>query len=153
MHTPSMKRSQAILRMPMDMVEVLMIDHTGARFDALLFIPPTEDVALLLTQGKQFVPVCIKGREHLVARSAIACFGVPADRAPSLSEDLPSVEQQVTITMRSGTTLEGKLAWIPLDNERRLADHLESDSPMVVLYGADMVYLVGKAQIAKVSER
>lgn len=153
MQMPSMKRSQAILRMPMDLVEVLMIQHDGERVDALLFIPPTENVALLLTEGKQFVTVCIKGKEHLVARTAIACFGVPPDRAPVLSDDLPSVEQQVTVKLRSGATLDGRLMWIPPQGERRISDHLESESPLVVLYGADMVYLIAKSQIAMVSER
>ena len=137
----------------MDLVEVLVIMHDGERSDALLFIPPTEDVAHLLVEGKQFVPVCIKGREHLVARTAIACFGVPADRAPVLTEDLPSVEQQVTVTLRSGVALEGTLKWIPPQNERRISDHLDNESPLLVLYGADQVYLVAKCQIAMVSER
>lgn len=148
-----MKRSQAILRMPMDLVEVLMIQHDGERVDALLFIPPTEDVAKFLSEGKQFVPVCIKGKEHLVARSTIACFGVPPDLAPRVTEDLPSVELMVTIKLRCGTAFEGKLMWIPFDNERRIADHLDGESPLVVLYGADMVYLIAKSQIAMVSER
>jgi hypothetical protein len=153
MQMPSMKRSQAILRMPLDLVEVLVIMHDGERSDALLFIPPTETVAHLFAEGKQFVPVCLKGREHLVARTAIACFGVPSDRAPVLTEDLPSVEQQVTIKLRSGTTLDGKLMWTSFQHERRMSDLLDNESPLVVLYGTDMVYLVAKAQIAMVSER
>ena len=137
----------------MDLVEVVVIMHDGERSDALLFIAPTEDVASFLTAGKPFVPICIKGLEHLVARTAVACFGVPADRAPVLTEDLPSVEQQVTVKLRSGVALEGTLKWIPEQSERRMSELLDNESPLIILYGADQVYLIAKVQIAMVSER
>jgi hypothetical protein len=70
-----------------------------------------------------------------------------------LTEDLPSVEQEVTIKLRSGVALEGKLKWIPEQNERRMSELLDNASVLVVLYAADRVYLIAKGQIAMVSER
>jgi len=151
MSMESMNRSQAILRMPVDMIDAVMILHDGVRVETLLFIPPSEDVELLLTRSKLFVPVCIRGQEQLIARTAIATFGVQPEHAPQLTEDLPITERLVTIKLRSGVLLEGKLRWIAEPGIQRTTDYLDSDSPVIALHASDAVYIIAKAHIEMVS--
>ena len=147
-----MTRSQAILRMPVDLVDATMILHDGESYDALLFIPPSEDVALLLIEGKQFVPVCLRGKEHMVARAQIACLGLAPDRAPKLSEDLPTVNQKVQIKLVSGVKLDGVLHWTAPPGQQRSSDYLDSESPVIHLYQPERVYVIAKAHVAMVTE-
>lgn len=147
----SMKRSQAILRMPVDMVDVCMILHDGDRSDVLLFVPPTEDVARMLCEGAEFLPVMREAAMCMVARSAIACMKVPAKAAPRL-DDFPSEQETVKVTLRSGTVIEGIMKWIPPFGRQRTADHLNSDAPLIVVHDGDVAYLIVKSHIAMVRE-
>jgi hypothetical protein len=153
MESASMRRSQAILRMPVDMVDAVMILEDGDRSDVLLYIPPSEDVARFLCgDGKPFVPVMREACTCLVARSAIAAIGVSKRRAPQPIEDLPTETQKVSIKLRGGATLEGTLTWVAPFGHQRTADHLNAESPLLVLEAGDLVYFVPKTGIVMVVE-
>lgn len=148
----NLKRSQAILRMPVDMVDACMILHDGDRSDVLLFVPPTEDLSRMLCEGAEFLPVMREASMCLIARTAIAGLRVDLRRAPKLPEDFPSERQQVKVTLRSGAVIDGTMTWIPPASHQRTADHLNSDVPIIVVTTADHAYLIVKAHIAMVRE-
>jgi hypothetical protein len=147
-----MKRSQAILRMPVDMVDACMILHDGDTSDVLLFVPPTEDIARMLCEGNAFLPVMREASMCLVARAAIACMKVATKLAPKLEEDFPSEQEKVKVTLRNGTVIEGIMKWIPPVARQRTADHLNSDTPIIVVHAGDEAYLIVKSHIAMVRE-
>jgi hypothetical protein len=147
-----LKRSQAILRMPVDMVDACMILHDGDRSDVLLFVPPTEDISRMLCEGAEFLPVMREASMCLVARSAIACMRVELGLAPKLEEDFPSEQQKVKVTLRSGAVIDGTMTWIPPAGHQRTADHLNSDTPIIVVTTAEHAYLIVKSHIAMVRE-
>jgi hypothetical protein len=152
MQSASMKRSQAILRMPVDMVDAVMILQSGERSDVLLFIPPSEDVARFVSEGGAFLPVVRDANTHLVARAALAALGVPARLGPKLDDDLPTERQQVRVVLRGGISLEGELAWVAPPGQQRLADHLNTEAPGFALYAGDTTYFVMKTGVVMVTE-
>ena len=148
----NIKRSQAILRMPVDMVDAVMILHDGDRSDVLLFVPPTEDVARVMSSGSPFLPVMREASMCLVAREAIAALSVAVAHAPRLEEDFPAEEQIVKVTLKSGTVIDGTMKWVPLATGRRSTDHLNSDCTQIVLYTGDRAWIVSKSHVAMVRE-
>lgn len=148
----NLKRSQAILRMPVDMVDACMILHDGDRSDVLLFVPPTEDLCRMLSEGPEFLPVMREAAMCLVARSAIACLRVELALAPKHPEDFPSEQQKVKVTLRSGTVIDGTMTWIPPAGHQRTADHLNSEVPILVVTTEEHACLIAKAHIAMVRE-
>jgi hypothetical protein len=148
----TMKRSQAILRMPVDMVDACMYLHDGDTSDVLVFVPKAEDISRMLCEGSAFLPVMRDAAMCLVARSAIACMKVAARHAPKLEEDFPSEQEKVKVTLRSGMVIDGLMKWIPPFERQRTADHLNSDTPIIVVHTGDEAYLIVKAHIAMVRE-
>jgi hypothetical protein len=148
----NIKRSQAILRMPVDMVDAVMILHDGDRSDVLLFVPPTEDVARVMSSGAPFLPVMRDASMCLVARDAIACLGVATALAPKLEEDFPAEEQKIKVTLKSGTILDGIMKWVPIATGRRTADHLNSDGAQIVVYAGERAWIIAKSHIAMLRE-
>ena len=148
----SVTRSQPILRMPVETVDAVMLLHDGERSNVSLFIPPSEDIGRLLTEGNAFVAMLRDGAVALVARTAIASLAVAFELAPQLEEDLPSEHQRVTMKLRSGVVLEGGMRWIAPPGQQRTVDHLNADCPYVVLRVGEMGYLVIKSHIATVTE-
>lgn len=155
MSSVKVQRSQAILRMPVDMVEVELILHDGDRAPALLLVHPAEDLGRYLCEGPAFVAVIRGATETLVARDAVACFGIPAARVrtPAHDDGLPHESQRVVMRLRSGIPLEGELRWVAPPGQRRTSDHLNADARHVEVYAGDTVYLVRKDHIAQVTER
>ena len=149
----NIKRSQAILRMPVDMVDAVMYLHDGDRSEVVLFVPPSEDISQLLGEGSTFLPVMREASMCFVARTAIACLGVESQRAPRLPEDFPAEEQQVKVTLRSGRVLDGTMRWIGAQSGARTADHLNSaDTSFIVIHGTQHSYIIVKSHIAMVRE-
>ncbi|MBA2538267.1 MAG: hypothetical protein H0V17_01420 [Deltaproteobacteria bacterium] len=146
------KRSQAILRMPVDMVDAYMTLHDGDRSDVLLFVPPTEDLSRMLQEGDAFLAVMRDAAMCFVARTAIACLRVAIERAPKLEEDFPAEEQRVKVTLRNGGVIEGVMKWIPFAARGRTGDHLNSDSPLLVITSGEHAHLIVKSHIAMVRE-
>ncbi len=147
-----MKRSQAILRMPVDMVDACMYLHDGDTSDVLVFVPKAEDVSHMLCEGSQFLPVMREAAMCLVARSAIACMKVSTKHAPKLEEGLPSEQETVKVTLKSGMVIDGLMKWIPPYGHQRTADHLNSQLPIIVVHAGDDAYLIVKSHIAMVRE-
>jgi len=154
MASDNVRRSQAILRMPIDSVCAQMILHDGERSEVLLFIAPSEDIARLLTEGAPFMPVVRNGRVCIVARSSVASLGVPARVAPPPSEDdLPMQLQRVSVKLRSGHAVDGEMRWImPLDRQKTI-EHLNNDSPCFEVHADDTVWHVVKSHVATVTEK
>lgn len=147
------KRSQAILRLPVDIVDVVMILHDGERAEVQLHIPPGEQLATLLADGNRFLPVIRPGGTCLVARDAIAALAAPVARAPRLDPDLPMQRQRAVIRLRSGVRIEGELRWVAPPGRQRTTDHLNGDAPYVVVYGDDTAHLIVKAHVTEVIEQ
>ncbi len=149
-----MRRSQVILRMPVDNISVTLILHDGARSDAMLFVPPTEDIARLIgPQGERFLPMFIGSDLRLVARDTIACIGVPTVPRIPHEGDLPVEVQRAAVTLRSGTVLEGELRWTGALGQTRTADYLNADGETIEVLAGDTTFHVVKAHVAMVTER
>ena len=150
-----MRRSQAILRMPVDQIDVTLILHDGSRFDAMLFVPPTDAIEqmMLVSRGARFLPAVLGGKVQLVARDTIAALGVQAVIAMHQDGDLPVEVQSAIVHLKSGTTLEGELRWTAAIGQARTADYLNGDADTIELNAAGMTFHISKAQIARVEER
>jgi hypothetical protein len=146
------RRSQALLRLPVDQVSATMILHDGSRSDVELFLTGGETIEQVLGDGAAFLPVIRKGNVALVARTAIACLSVVETRITSESE-LPAVTQRAHVHLNSGVVLEGELEWTAVAGRQRTADHLNDPSPLVALYDAGVTHHVVKAHVAIVEEK
>lgn len=143
------KRSQVILRMPVDQLAAIAVLHDGERADVLMFIPPGEDLGRMLAGNELFLPVTRKGKAVLLARAAIAAIGV----APrEMSDDLPLDRQAAAVKLRSGTVLSGELRWPAHANPDRTADYLNGPAPFIEIHSANATYYVVKTHIASVEE-
>jgi hypothetical protein len=154
MGSDNVRRSQAILRMPIDSVCAQMILHDGDRSEVLLFIAPSEDIGRLLGEGAPFMPVVRNGRVCMVARTAIAGLGIPARVAPAPSDDdLPMQIQKVSVKLRNGAAVDGELRWVmPLDRQKTI-EYLNGESPCFEVYSEDTVWHVVKSHVATVVDR
>lgn len=146
------RRSQVILRMPVDNVVATMIGHDGTTADVMLFIPPTEDIGHVLGQGAAFLAMVKAGKMCIVARDTIACFGVPEVPAIPREDDVPVEKQAVIVTLRSGATVEGEVALTAFGTQRT-TDLLNEPDPILRVHGAATAYYVAKAHVAQVEER
>lgn len=145
-------RSQAMLRVPVNIVDAILYLHDGQPSEVMLFVPPSDDLAQFISEGNPFLPVVRAGEELFVARAAIACVGLPPQWAPRFDEDLPVEQQQARVTLRSGAVIEGVMRWVALDGRRRTSDGLNTDAPYLVVHADPTTYLVMKTHIASVSE-
>ncbi|MBA3457350.1 MAG: hypothetical protein H0T42_29990 [Deltaproteobacteria bacterium] len=71
-----MRRSQTIIRMPVDHVTASLVLHDGERSDVVIFVSPDEDIAKILDSREPFLPLIRAGKVALVARAAIAALGL-----------------------------------------------------------------------------
>jgi hypothetical protein len=150
----SMRRSQVLLRLPVDNVEVTLILHDGERGDAVLFMPPTDSIAMLLAPGApRFLPMIRGGKVTLVARDAIAALGEQAIVALPQDGDLPVEVQAAVVQLRSGTQLAGELRWSAPAGQARTADHLNGADDTFELFSGGLRFHVVKAHVALVEER
>jgi hypothetical protein len=150
----SMRRSQVILRMPVDHVDATLILHDGDRSDAVLFVPPTEDIAHLLgPSGPRFLPMIRGAKLHLVAREAIASLGIQTIMALPQDGDLPIEVQPAMVQLTSGTQLVGELRYHATFGEARTADFLNASADSFELHVQGVVFHVVKSHVALVEER
>ena len=148
-----MRRSQAILRMPVDQVDVTLILHDGSRLEAMLFVPPTDAVGQMITsRGARFLPAMVGGKVQLVARDAIAALGVQPVIALHQDGDLPVEVQAAVVHLKSGTALEGELRWTAAIGQARTADYLNGDGETIELHAPNLTLHIAKAFIARVEE-
>ena len=148
---PNVRRSQAILRIPVNYVDATLILHDGERSDVIFFVPPGETLTRHVVEGDGFVPVMRAAKVVIIARSAIACVGTPAAPAHD-ADEMPSEKQRVAIKLKSGTMLEGELRWPVVEGKQRTADFLNTSPTYVVLSAGAIDYLVFKAHVATVQE-
>jgi len=148
-----MRRSQVLLRMPVDHVVAQMISHDGEKSDVLLFIPPTEDIGRVLSQGAAFLPVVKAGAMCVLARDTIACIAIPELPVIPREDDLPVQTQAAIVTLRSGATVEGELRFTAPEGQQRTADFLNDSDPIFVVHGTATAFHVVKAHVAKVEEK
>lgn len=146
------RRSQVILRMPVDNVVATMIGHDGTKADVMLFLPPTEDIGHVLSQGAAFLPMVKAGKLSIVARDTIACFGTPSVPAIPRDDDVPVEKQAVIVTLKSGATLEGEV-WLTAFGTQRTTDLLNEPEPVLRVHGTGTTYFVVKAHVAHVEEK
>lgn len=146
------RRSQVIFRMPVDNVVATMIGHDGTKADVMLFIPPTEDIGHVLGHGAAFLPMVKSGKMCIVARATIACFGVPEVPVIPREDDVPVEKQAVTITMRSGATVEGEV-YLTAFGTQRTTDFLNEAEPVFRVHGTGTTFFVVKAHVAQVEEK
>lgn len=143
-------RSQAILRMPVDMVSATVLLHDGERSDVMLFVPTGEGIVRMLRETAPFVPVVRKGRTCLVGRGALVAIAIPK---AAIDEDaaLPVEEQKVLVKLRSGIELVGSLSWCPA-GQHRTKDYLNDDEIFFELHVGELTYFIVKAQVTTVQE-
>ena len=140
-----------MLRLPVDVIDAVMILHDGERTVVRVFVPPGEDISQRLADARPFLPVVQASKTCLVARAAIACFGVPTHQASAL-DGLASEHQAVRVKLRSGVMLEGVMRWSAAPDHQRTVDHLNAETPYLVVHGHDLVYIVVKAHLVMVTE-
>jgi hypothetical protein len=146
------RRSQVILRMPVDNVVATMIGHDGQRADVMLFIPPTEDIGHVLGHGAAFLPMVKGGKLCIVARDTIACFGVPEMPVIPREDDLPVEKQAVTVVLRSGAKIEGEMR-LTAYGVQRTTDFMNESETMFRVYGNGTTFYVAKTHVAQVEEK
>lgn len=147
-----MRRSQVILRMPVDHVVATLMMHDGTKSDVVLFVPPSEDIGHLLTSGPTFLPTIKDGRITLVARDAIASIGTPELAVLPREDDLPFERQTAVVTLRSGAKLEGEVRFTAPAGHQRTADFLNESEAVFCVHAAGTTYVVVKAHVAQVEE-
>jgi hypothetical protein len=150
----NMRRSQAILRLPVDSVLASLTLHDGERSDVLLFIAAGEDVSRLLGPGDPFVPMIRNARFCLVARAAIAAIAIVT--GPVVDDDgaLPVEHQRARVRLRSGVAIEGELQWTAPEGERRTADYLNDGEALFQIHAVQpaTIHYIAKAHVATVEE-
>ena len=141
-------RSQPILRVPRDQTPVSVTLHDGERASALLFVPPGDSIAKLLSDSTTFVPVSYSSGTRLVARTAIACITVHVIHARLDDGDLPRERQRAIVRLRAGTLIQGELRWIAPPGRRRTLDCINDDATHLMIHDGDYVSYIAKAHIA-----
>ena len=152
-NVPNMRRSQQMMRLPVDDVTAQLILHDGDRSEIVLFVSPSEDIVRVLTAREPFLPVVRAGKVVLVARAAIAALGLPCVTTIYGRDDLPFENQAVMVRLRSGHTIEGDLRWTAVAGSKRTADCLNADESYVEVHAGGTTYYVMKSHIAFVEER
>lgn len=145
-------RSQAILKLPVDYVDATLILHDGERSEVIFLLPPSEDIARVITEGDAFIPVMRDAKICIIARDAMAAVGVPLRTPTPLEAEMPAELQRAAVKLKSGMLLDGELRWTVVTGKQRTADHLNSDARYLELRSEDKSYLIVKAHVAWVQE-
>jgi hypothetical protein len=153
MASVNQRRSQVILRMPVDHLNASLILHDGEHIDVVLFLSPSDDIARVLASNEPFLPMVRNGRVVIVARSAIASLAIPTVPPIAQEGDLPIEKQPALVKLRSGATIEGELQWTGPAGRQRTADHLNADEMFFKVHTEDKTHYVVKSHVAMVEER
>ncbi len=149
-----MRRSQVILRMPVDYRDVTLILEDGERTAVILFVPAGESIERHLSGTEPFLPVMRAARIVLVARASIACASVDVEAPAQPAEaEMPYEHQRAAVKLRGGTTLQGELRWPAVEGRQRTADHLNGAELHVQLFEGDTVHHIAKAHVITVEEQ
>jgi hypothetical protein len=153
MPEPVMRRSQALLRIPVDQVSATMTMHDGVKSEVVLFVPGGVSVSELLTQGDRFLPMIRERQVSLVARGSIAVLSVQDVTPLPTDGELPAVTQAVAVHLRGGGMVRGELRWVAPTGMQRTADHLNDAAPYIAVHGDGVTHLIVKEHIAIVEEK
>ena len=95
--------------------------------------------------------ICFLRRDSVstVAMASEDEFGEGLASSDLLAGDLQE-EQQITIVLEDGTSLEGWVRYELPESNRRLQDFLNAEAPFLTLYQAGQVLLVNKRRVARV---
>jgi hypothetical protein len=148
-----LRRSQALLRIPVDQVSATMTMHDGGKSEVVLFVPGGVSVSDLLTSGDAFIPVIRDRSVALVARAAIAALAVAEVIPLPVDGELPDERQIVVVHLRAGEPIKGELRWLAPVGRQRTADHLNDPTPYIAVRANGVVHLVVKSHIALVEEK
>jgi len=150
------RRSQAILRIPVDQVSATMTMYDGSKSEVVLFVPCGASVSELLTQGDAFLPVIRERSVSLVARAAIAALAIfevtPLQPEPAENDPL-AARQNAIVHLKGGATIRGELRWVAPIGRQRTADYLNDSSLYIAVHSEGVIHLVVKAHIAMVEEK
>ncbi len=148
------RRSQPLLRLPVDRWACELILEEGSRLSGFLFLAPGSGIAGLLDDSKRFLPMLVDGSVRLVTRAAIACIVFPAGEARRRDpgDELPGDRQQAAVRLRSGLVIDGELRWIACPECVRTIDFLNQPDPWFPVHGVDAQYLIAKLHVAWVEE-
>ncbi|HTR54645.1 MAG TPA: hypothetical protein VMJ10_28330 [Kofleriaceae bacterium] len=121
-----------------------------------------DDLAALLEDESDFVPVRVDRRVRLYAKQAIAWICVRRrEEAPTdYGDDEPSEvivlydrQHRVAIELRSGAAIAGVLFDSSPSDRPRVVDHLNRSGRFVRLWTASEHYLIHNAEIVHVTEQ
>ena len=167
-----MTRSQPSLRTPTIAVPVRLALQGDSATAAALFAPDLprqaraqllDDVAAVLDEDRDFVPVLFGERRVLVNRAAIAYVAL-ARRAQRVGSALPEDDEisdvytlydhrcPVAVTLHDGTPLRGTLLFSSPADRARLADFINLGPRFVRLWTGDELLLVQRSAIRTLCE-
>ena len=143
-------RSQPIMRLPVDRVQVTLVLETGETLAGDVFLSPGEPVCSVLDEAEPFVPLAMAGHVRLVARARIACLTVPGEIAHD--QDVHEESQRARVHLKAGQEVEGELRWVALVGHRRTVDHLNLPTRFLAIHGTGVTTYIIKAHVAWVEE-
>lgn len=161
-----MTRSQPSLRTPTIALPVRLALQGDRPTPAALFVPDLprharaqllDDLAAVLDEDRDFVPVLFGERRVLVNRSAISYVAV-ARRAPSDDDEISDVHTlydhrcPVAVTLHDGTPLRGTLLFSSPADRARLVDFINLGPRFVRLWTGDELLLVQRSAIRTLCE-
>lgn len=118
-----------------------------------------QQVLDLIEKGPAFLPAreTASGQWEIVHRNAVAwirilpeSFGAEGDESDS--DELFDFRQKVHVHFDSGEPLEGELLYSAQEQETRLTDYMNYESPFFRLWRGDDVYLINKSHVLRVLE-
>lgn len=134
--------------------------------EAALFVPDVprsaraqllEDVADVLEEERDFLPVLFGGRHALVNRASIAYVAV-ARRPPGADDEVSDVHAlfdhrcPVTIRLHGGTSLRGTLLFSSPADRARLVDFMNRGPRFIQVWTGDELILVQRSAIRTLIE-
>lgn len=161
-----MTRSQPSLRTPTIALPVRLALQGDQATPAALFVPDLprqsraqllDDLAAVLDEDRDFVPVLFGERRVLVNRSAMAYVAV-ARRSPNEDDEISDVHTlydhrcPVAVTLHDGTPLRGTLLFSSPADRARLVDFINLGPRFVRVWTGDELFLVQRSAIRTLCE-
>jgi hypothetical protein len=149
MTTDSSRRSQPLMRRPVDRVSALVTFHDASELECTLFVPIGKDVVEMFGDGPRYIPIGVADSVRLVARDVIAAIAI-GGRAQS--EQDYQEHQLATVHLRGGNAISGELWWNAPEGKKRTTDFLNADTPYLILHRANVTTYIAKSHVAWMSE-
>ena len=143
-------RSQPIMRLPMDRVDVKLVLESGDAITGQVFLAPGTPPSSVLDEAEPFVPIAMGHGVRLVARATIASLAINSElqRDPDVAEET----QRARIQLKNGTAVEGELRWVAVAGYRRTIDHLNVAGRILIVHGTGCTTYLIKSHVAWVEE-